>query len=105
MAILPNVDGARPAPRYGQPFKTAAVVEVDKGAGLSALGDKLSGLSDILVDIQDKADRSDAKDRANKLKAFALKDKHDRWGLTLGESIKESFMPDNNTILRDEISR
>ena len=107
MARLPNTYDRRPAPSFGRTRTPAPVVEVDKGAGLIALGQGISGFAGYMAKIQKESDISDAKDRYTKLKEFALKDKAERWGLMLGDNITKDFQSVNNTVWsgkRDELN-
>ena len=107
MARLPNTYDRRPAPSFGRTRTPAPVVEVDKGAGLIALGAGITDFAGSMAKIQKESDISDAKDRYTKLKEFALKDKAERWGLMLGDNITKDFQSVNNTVWsgkRDELN-
>jgi len=105
LAKLPNTYDRRPTPSYGRTRQLAPVVPVDEGKGFIALGAGIADFAGSMKKLEDDADRSDAVNAINKFKAWALKDKYERWGNTLGENITKDFMPKNKELVGAENDR
>ena len=75
MARLPDTYGKRPSLGFGRPNQLAPVVpDPGIGQGLTALGAGILDFDASMKRIQNKTERSDAKDRNTKLQEWILKE-------------------------------